>query len=749
MKKNGCKQAPGFRGAATAAAALAALAAFASCDESLYTGTIKPNVPPTIKLTSGPLEGDTTAYAIDFSWVGNDKDGTIDHYEFAMSAGDPIGFDPADTTGPDQWTKTRATDSLFRFTADEEAGDIWFSTKYYTLYEKTHTFFVRAIDDRGGCSETAYRSFTAQTLAPFAVIDLPRSFLPGQTQIMPPIVRFQWHCLDPIDTPWNTQQADSVRYLLTPYDRSTIEKLNVEPATFEEYWSRWKSYDAPGDSGIATVIGDDEMLSKMSSYVFAVQAKDDAGAVTAVFDPAMNVRIFAILQSAGPELRVSEPYLGWWQYIGIDNRTEVFRLPAGFVVRFSWSADASSYGGEIASYRYGWDIVDLNDPGEWAIDPNPFVKSAPPVSFASGVHTLYIEAVDNNGAATMAQMEINIFALNMTRNLLWIDDFYSTDTFQQVNYGFPTETEHDTFWLAICYRTVGFSPDIDVYDSAQRGALPPDIELLWRYKNIIWSYSSLDEVNAWDNMVRFIPESWITSSTTLTFNFLSYYMASGGHIWTEGKSDKQGGLIAVLFPYRQVEPINLRCEITGVRTGCDGDTSGVNCIAYKDYCVTVLDKIVPNERTDEIMPIRRVDWDAMTYAYRDPRDAVTLAHPALPTTLKLWDKVTATGMYFDPAVRGFTYGEIYNPGYWMSATLARTQSCFHPMYRMKSRNTLSAINNATIAFWTTKYADVAAPAEGAIPAPSVHFGVPLWFFNRSQVDSIADTVFREWRISSR
>ena len=65
---------------------------------------------------------------------------------------------------------------------------------------------------------------------------------------------------------------------------------------------------------------------------------------------------------------------------------------------------------------------------------------------------------------------------------------------------------------------------------------------------------------------------------------------------------------------------------------------------------------------------------------------------------------------------------------------------------MKARNSVSAVDKTVIAFWTTKYADVAAPVPGAIAAPSVHFGLPLWFFNRAQVDSIADVVFGEWGI---
>ena len=110
----------------------------------------------------------------------------------------------------------------------------------------------------------------------------------------------------------------------------------------------------------------------------------------------------------------------------------------------------------------------------------------------------------------------------------------------------------------------------------------PDIELLWRYKNIIWTFTAGDDVMAWDDMIRFTPESQINESTRAKFNYLAYYVSAGGHLWTEGRSDSRGGLGAVLSIINQSFPRNLRCEITGERVGCDGDTSGVNSIAYRD-----------------------------------------------------------------------------------------------------------------------------------------------------------------------
>ena len=66
---------------------------------------------------------------------------------------------------------------------------------------------------------------------------------------------------------------------------------------------------------------------------------------------------------------------------------------------------------------------------------------------------------------------------------------------------------------------------------------------------------------------------------------------------------------------------------------------------------------------------------------------------------------------------------------------------------MVARSSKSPIDDQVIAFWVTKHAHIKPEAEGTIAAPSVHFGIPLWFFNREQVHAVADAVFREWQIN--
>jgi hypothetical protein len=742
------------------AAALAALVLLLGCENTLI-GERGGNLPPEVWLSSGPVEGDTTGYQVHFYWGGWDPDGEVRAYEFVVAAGNPFGFNPEDTTGIDKWMRTTSHDSVFRVSANDTFRNVTIGNTLYTRYDKTHTFFLRAVDMQGKRSIPVYRSFTAWTLAPFIIIDRPRAPATTTTQSLSRIITFGWTGRDPIDSPDNVQDPDSVRWLyslvLNPqgvYDPTfdIVQHLNARPERYESKWGPWVWYRAPGDSGRITILGDDEVLEMNRSHIFAVQAKDEAGAVTGIFDRRSNVRQFIVSQAAGPLLSIFEPFLGGFRFLGTSLRAEKRDLPPGVTLKFRWEADASSYGGQVVCYQYGWDVSDLNNPDDWDSDCSPFVRGCSETWY-SGVHTLFVRVVDNAGTETLGQIEINVVPFRMDRNLLWVDDFPSSN-FTQADYAIPTETEHDNLWLGFCNRAIGFDPTRDVYDAYYNyNSRPPLISLIGRYKNIIWTYSSAPENGAWDDVIKFIPESQIGTGSQVTVNYLSLFLAKGGHLLTEGNSERVGGLAAGLLPIAQVFPMSLKCEITGNTTGCEGDTSGVNSYAYKDYCVSMLDKIVGGLRTEQDMPTRRVrNYDCMIHATRTT-DAYHDSIPGFPAQLDLWSEVTAAGRFFDlnapdPRPGGFTLAEIYDPKYWMDRNFTRSQPCFHPIYRMRSKNTLSALNNTAISLFVTKYENIEPDVESGlrVAAPSFHFGFELWYFNRSQINDIINTIFREWQI---
>jgi hypothetical protein len=145
----------------------------------------------------------------------------------------------------------------------------------------------------------------------------------------------------------------------------------------------------------------------------------------------------------------------------------------------------------------------------------------------------------------------------------------------------------------------------------------------------------------------------------------------------------------------------------------------------------------------------------MTIGYKT-HDAVTETFPGysdFPDTLLLWSSVTATGKYFDftrpaPYPGGFTYVEIYDPAYWMTRDFLKSQSCFHPIYRMRTKSTASSLDKQVFALWLTKYQNVTPDVQSgvAVAAPSFHFGTELWYFNRAQVAKIMRTIFGRWQI---
>ncbi len=736
---------------------LAAAAMLAGCTDGVYTGDRDENEAPEIWLSSGPVEGDTTGYQVHFYWSGWDPDGEIDYFEFVVAEGDPIGFNPADTTGIDSWTTTSVHDSVFRVPADDNPRP-WEENPLYTKYDKTHTFFVRAVDKEGKRSKAADRSFTAWTLAPTIQIDRPI----GITRTYSTVITFGWTASDPIDSPQNSQDPDSIRYLWSQvvnkegiYDPTfnIILDLNLNPEDYESLWSPWIWYRADGDSGKETMLGDDEILELNRSHIFALMAKDDAGAVTSVFQKDRNVRQFLVSFKSGPLLTVSETYLGSNRFLGTDMNYVQSDLPPGVPLNFWWIATAEEYGGEIRSYRYGWDIQQLDDPSQWAVAASPFIKTAESKTFYSGVHRFLVEVVDNGQKITYGKVEITIIPFSMERSILWVDDYPLGGHIPSMTD--PSEAVHDTFWVDICSNAYDFRPDRDVYDVSSQNARPPEMRQIGQYSNIIWTYSS-SIMTAWKQIIPFVPESMIGTGTQLTVNYLALFLAKGGHLLTSGRADRPGGGLVDAFPQPPLLPASFKFDMAGTTSE---DTSGVNSMPYKDYCVSVVDKVSGTFHSGEDMAPnvnRSLTRDALSLMIKEADDGGDDGigdYPGFPDTLLLDDQVSCPTCFFNPQVRGFTYVEVYDPEYWLNFKLIPSSlNCYNAMYRMKSRSTNSPLDGQAIGLIITKYrksfeADIenGVPVD-ILPADSFHFGFPLWFFEHDKVYQIMNEIFAEWQI---
>jgi hypothetical protein len=117
-----------------------------------------------------------------------------------------------------------------------------------------------------------------------------------------------------------------------------------------------------------------------------------------------------------PVLTVTNEYID--PIISSSPNPELARLevPSGMALEFCWYADASNDGGKVEAYRYGWDINDLSDPSQWAVDYTRLTKRgacAPTQTFYSGVHILHVEVIDEYGSKSQAAIKLTILPFPM------------------------------------------------------------------------------------------------------------------------------------------------------------------------------------------------------------------------------------------------------------------------------------------------------------------------------------------------
>ena len=125
---------------------------------------------------------------------------------------------------------------------------------------------------------------------------------------------------------------------------------------------------------------------------------------------------------ANPHLTVQEPSFGSWLFTETESPLVVVQPTSGIPLEFSWSADASWYGGIIAGYRYGWDLMnpfDANDPGWTSSGFVPDLLAADPMDFPPGVHTLHIMVIDEEGLWTLAGFLLDVLSPVSNQGLKW------------------------------------------------------------------------------------------------------------------------------------------------------------------------------------------------------------------------------------------------------------------------------------------------------------------------------------------
>jgi hypothetical protein len=733
------------------------------CSEDL--GVKKDNQPPTVWLSSAPPEGSTSTYTIQMFWGGWDPDGEISYYEYAVTDNDSGFFDPADTTGRDKWHKVFANDSLFTFTADvvADSSDIG-GTMEPIEFIRTHTFLIRAVDEEGMASaEPAYRSFTARTLSPEISIRVP-VYTGLNPALLPPITKFTWEGRDYVDNVRISQDPDSVRWILVPRFENDVDWQNtlryIRQNPDAKEWSKWHYYLAPMDSGKNWTTPPLEF----GGYMFAIQAKDEAGAFTPVFDERRNVRrLLVSKRSTGPLLIANNGFIGTFKSTTATTSLSIVDMPANVPLIFEWSASAESYGGVVPGYRYGWDINDLNNDDQWAVDWTPFTATtaeSPSQTWFFGTHTFHVEAIDNSGYVSRIGIKINIVPFTMERNLLVVDDFYedpATAGWGVTRGALPSDEQHDDFWTNALINVDGYEPAIDMIEVSTNDPLP--IDKLAQYKNVIWDtyggYSLLSTSFPFlYDVIRFIPKDPdVTIVGRVQPNLLALFMAAGGHVLLCGQQPMTM-VFNVQFLNNKRFPFIFQYELRGDQDGnYDNQIDnpvGDRSFAYRDMCLDVMDIAYTNwnllrrpgaqENGCGVTHLRVVDKriDGL-------RECLPLDENFPLLTLR--PECSSFGKAYAEDKAGLN-DEIYNPPYFRCGQLnLGPRDCFEPIYGHGCLNQSSSIYNAPNAAWSLTFAHVDPDVDIGVstPARSAVWGFEPAYFDTTQTrEALEYIIFEEW-----
>ena len=175
----------------------------------------------------------------------------------------------------------------------------------------------------------------------------------------------------------------------TPLDFSFEADATAYGGSIQDYRFGWDIQDPADDDEwdqwCATCLETDPRNFSSGTHTLRIEARDNNGSVTTAFF------VIAVNQSV---LTLTEPTLGTWEFTSWLPEPVLVEIEPGRELHFSWQAIALQ-GGPIDSYRYGWDILDLQDDEQWTTWCASCL-SAPSTSFASGSHKLHVQVRDAN-----------------------------------------------------------------------------------------------------------------------------------------------------------------------------------------------------------------------------------------------------------------------------------------------------------------------------------------------------------------
>ena len=569
------------------------------------------NALPDTRITGKPPVLEQTEITVEFSWSGSDADGSIIGYLWKMSSNstdgisvyDTLTVDPAsgDTINP--WYFTEATDSIFVVTADSSGfqPDMHLPEESQRYFQP-HTFFVRAVDDKNQVDPTpALITFTATTIAPTITINSPSKLAVSykEAQALPPTFTLGWEGRDPdflIGTP------TKVRYLLKK-SGNDVPPI-VGEAEFELYkdqlisfndpeWSDWIPYYNDAEDRRQTFKQSlDEQGAPRSYYLFAIQAQDTAGAKSLELTYAKTVHVIYMDGSKTPILTLREQFLGQTEFNGL-NGYRLFDIAQGQLLEFDWIGTAQSYGGEIAGYRFGWDVDpnDENDPNwEVSMGNTPAHRETQKV-WASGLHTLYVECYDTSDQRTLVRWDVSVVPVpqgNSRSPLLLIDDVIdeSSQRWQSAASGgvmLYQDVYRDAFWARVIEDDGGvkdFIPGLHIVDTQKPNTL--SYRQAVEFDVLLWTTNRSD---------NFIHQNFDPGAGTV-FVWLETYMKNVGNLFMVGSASMRN--------FHDLSPLGQLWMFPIIYDSTEG---AVTCSDGANYALSFGTRT--DEETDEVTIIGR------------------------------------------------------------------------------------------------------------------------------------------------
>ena len=508
---------------------LPALLCFSGCSKK-EKGTAVSNFKPHVKVSGGPPQGGVSNYTVPIYWFGWDEDGVVDHFLYALD----------DTTS---WIETRFFQGSFLFSADSvRAGE---------EFGKWHTFWIKAIDNDGAVSYPDYLTFDARTIAPKTTIISPSCDPTGQVLCQGPrpvglSVKVVWKGDDPdsrdprklpVAYRWRLFNLTKAGLPQGCNDENTCADILDSPPYTPDSSSFWSEPTTQTEIRFTN-------LQAGSFWLFGVRAIDEAGATEPDLHMWGNVTYFKTMPGYGlPNLTICEGS-SCHEYPS-EGPVWEREAPVNKQLVFTWSGDASLYGGTITGYQYGTDIEDLNDPSQWSGWSNE-VKSASVVFHEPGVHYFYVKVRDYADAETIGIVQLDLIKFLFDRDLLYVDDYFDI---------IPGDLDHDTYVSNALAGFRAFTDTMYVFNyyrsgpggsprEALSGYEEPSLAELTRYKVIIWDCNG--PTNGFD----------VGLNRVVSKSSLDVYLKGGGRLWVYGTLTLRATDLRLTYPTDMSNPNN-------------------------------------------------------------------------------------------------------------------------------------------------------------------------------------------------